>query len=159
MRTSRLILALPALLLVAAAACDRETPEQRSARRDARRTACVADELALQAKERLAKLDTVLAISRGSPTEQLTAAGYRFAFALKEHADSAARVAAYTDSAVHARASEDSLRYAQAAEKARPPAPQPNTVEANAAERYRRDMAAALGNLDHPCNKEEGEES
>jgi hypothetical protein len=145
------------LALLALAACNRESPEKRSARQVTTRTRCVAEELALQAKERLAKLDTVLAQARGTPMEQTVAAGYGFAFALREHADAAARSAALMDSAMAARAGEDSTRLANAAMQARPAAPAPGSVEANAAARYTQEISAALGNPNHPCNNAETE--
>lgn len=153
MRITRL---LPALACSAAllSACGGESPEKRAARRDVHRTLCVAEELSLQAKERLAALDTVLATARGTPMESTVAAGYAFAFAMKAHADSALRSAAYMDSAMAAPADEDSARYATLAIRTRPPAASPNTVEENAAVRYAREMAAALGNPAHPCNQE-----
>lgn len=156
MRIHRLVPALlaPVLLL---AACERESPEKRAARRDARRTACIADELALQAKERLAYMDTALARARGTPVEALSAATYQFAFVMKAHADSALKTAAYQDSALSARSREDSARYAGMAARARPPAPAPGSVEANVAQRYDEELAAAFGNPAHPCNQEEGE--
>ena len=138
------------------AACG-ESEEVKSARRDARRTSCIAQELALQAKERLAKLDTTVATSQGGPMEQVTLAAHHFASALKERADAFARSAAYTDSAAHVRSQEDSVRYAGLAAQSRPGAPAAGTVEGNVAERYSQDMAAAFANPDHPCNTPEGE--
>jgi hypothetical protein len=157
MRIHRLV---PALLLLVPtlAACGRESPEKRAARRDARRTACIADELALQAKERLAYRDTALARARGTPVEAISAASYRFAFAMKLHADAALKTAAYQDSALAARSREDSARYAGIAERARPLPPEPGSVEANVVQRYEEELAAAFGNPAHPCNQEdEGE--
>jgi len=146
------------LAALALAACDRESPEKRAARQVTARTRCVAEELALQAKERLASLDTVLAGARGTPMEQTVAAGYRFAFALREHADAAARSAALMDSAMVARAAEDSTRLANAAMKARPAAPAPGSVEANVDDRYTQEISAALENPNHPCNQAEAED-
>lgn len=144
------------LALVLLAACG-ESEEVKSARRDAQRTSCIAQELALQAKERLAKLDTTVAASQGSPMEQVTLAAHRFASALKERADAFALSAAYQDSAASARSSEDSVRYAGLATQHRPGAPAAGTVEGNVAERYAQDLAAAFGNPDHPCNNPEEE--
>ena len=153
MRISRPIIAVLAAL--ALAACDREPPEKRAARQVTTRTRCVAEELALQAKERLASLDTVLAGARGTPMETTVAAGYRFAFTLREHADAAARSAALMDSAMSARAAEDFTRYAAAAMRARPAPGPAGSVEANVAARYTQEMAAALANPSHPCNQTE----
>lgn len=157
MDAMRITRVLPALLASAVllSACGGESPEKRAARHDVRRTLCVAEELSLQAKERLASLDTVLAGARGTPMESTVAAAYQFAFAMKAHADSAMRSAAYMDSSMTARADEDSARYAALAIRTRPPAARANTVEENAAVRYSREMAAALGNPAHPCNKTE----
>jgi len=156
MRIHRLV---PALLLLVPtlAACGRESPEKRAARRDARRTACIADELALQAKERLAYMDTALARSRGTAVEAISAASFRFAFATKLHADAALKTAVYQDSALAARSREDSARYAGMAARARPLPPEPGSVEANAAQRYDEELAAAFGNPAHPCNQEDEE--
>lgn len=142
-----------ALAAVALAACDREPPEKAAARQVTARTVCVAEELALQAKERLASLDTVLARARGTPMEATVAAGYQFAFALRQHADAAVRSAALLDSAMNAPAAADSARYAGLAVRARPAAADTGSVEANAATRFRSEMAAALSNPYHPCNR------
>jgi hypothetical protein len=146
------------LAALALAACERESPEKRAARQVTARTRCVAEELALQAKERLATLDTVLANARGTPMEQMAASTYSFAFALRQHADAAARSAALMDSAMAVRSAEDSTRLANAAMQARPGAAAPGSVEANVAARYTREISAALGNPNHPCNKTEEEE-
>ncbi|HEX8695561.1 MAG TPA: hypothetical protein VF746_24320 [Longimicrobium sp.] len=156
MRIHRLVPALLALVPTLAA-CGRESPEKRAARRDAHRTACIAEELALQAKERLAYMDTALARSRGTAVEAISAASFRFAFAMKDYADAALKTVAYQDSALAARSREDSVRYAGLATRSRPPAPAARSVEANAAQRYEEELAAAFGNPAHPCNQE-GEE-
>jgi hypothetical protein len=145
-----------AIVLAALAACggDRETPEQR----EVHRAACIADELALQAKVRLANLDTALAQSRGTPLEPVTTAGHTFATAYATFANQRLGEAAYLDSAAHVREDEDSTRYARKAAQYRPAAPAAGTVESNAIDRWRQDFTSAAGNPSHPCNNLEQEE-
>jgi len=160
MRTPKLI-PLAALLLAAAAvtaACG-ESPAKKAARDHARRSSCVAAELALTAKERLARLDTQLVVVQGGPFEQVTAASRAFAAAYQEYADAYSRSADLADSAVYARGSQDSVRFAQQAGASRPTIPPAGTVPGNAAARFTGDMEEAMANPDHPCNRpEEGKE-
>jgi len=154
MRTPKLI-PLALLLLAAAAisaACG-ESPARKAARDQARRTSCVAAELALTAKERLAGLDTQMVVVQGGPFEQVTAASRQFAAAYRDYANAYSQSADLADSASYARESSDSVRYAQEAQRARPAIPQAGTVPGNAYGRFRSDMEAALANPDHPCNK------
>lgn len=154
MRISRLVLPalLPAALL---AACgERLTEEQKNARRDARRTSCVAQDLAIDAKVNLASLDTALANQQGSPLAAVTAAAREFAAAYKAYADASLESSALLDSAVHAPSKDDSARLTIQSERARPPIPAEGTVQGNAAAAYRRDLLAALANPNHPCNVE-----
>ena len=146
-----LIAASAAALALLLAACGEkgETPEQR----EVRRAACIADELALSARVRLANLDTAVAQARGTPLEAVTSAGYEFARAYAEHANRVARETAYLDSAAHAPEKEDSTRFAQQAAGLRTRAPAAGSVESNAIERWREDYVVASGNPDHPCNK------
>ena len=148
------VLAAALLLFLAACREEGESPEQR----EARRAACIADELALQGKERLASLDTALARARGTPLEQVTVAGHAFAATYAAFANRRLAEAANLDSAAHAREPEDSARFARAAAPFRDPAPAPGTVQGNVAERWRSDFTAAAGNPDHPCNLEPEEQ-
>jgi hypothetical protein len=141
----------------ALAACG-ESEARKQAREQARRTACVASELALQAKERVASLDTQVVRMQGSPLEQVTVAGHLFADAYKAYADASSRAADLADSAANARSRDDSVRYAQQSRRALPPAPNPG-VQQNAADRFNGDLREALANPDHPCNKPKDEES
>jgi len=150
MRTTK-----PTLLLAAAAALLLAACEDRgraAARQLARQNSCIAAELALDAKERLAALDTALATSAGTPVEQVTQAGHTFATAYREWADAMYRTAELADSAAHARSREDSVRFARQSEEARPRAPRQG-VEGNAVASYNQDVSRALANPDHPCNK------
>ena len=136
--------------LAALAACDRETPQERAARRDAARAACVADELALRAVERLASLDTLLAVQGPNP---ITESAHAFATAYRRYAEARERQTELMDSAAAVSSREDSARLAAEALSALP-RPVPGTVEGNAAQSFERDMAQALANPDHPCNVE-----
>ena len=148
-RTTLLPAAAAALLLLAGCA-DRG---RAAARQLARRNSCIAAELALDAKERLAALDTAAATAAGTPMEQVTMAGHAFAAAYRQWADASARSAALADSAVNARTSDDAARLTRESDAARPLPVAHGTVESNAAVSYNQDFARAFGNPDHPCNK------
>lgn len=152
MRTNTLrIVALAAPLLLAAA-CG-EDKERVASRNLARRSSCLAAELALDAKERLAALDTAVAGAEGTPLEQATIASHAFVTAYRAWADATVISADAADSAANARSPEDSLRWARASEQARPKPVPRGTVEGNAAESYNQDFARRFSNPDHPCNK------
>ncbi|HEX6751536.1 MAG TPA: hypothetical protein VF092_29860 [Longimicrobium sp.] len=158
MRNFKLMTVAAAVLACAALAACGESEARKEARAQARRSSCVASELALEAKERLASLDTQVVRMQGSPLEQVTNASHLFAAAYKSYADAKSRAADLADSAAVARSKNDSVRLAGESQRARPPAPQPG-VQQNAAERFEADMREALANPDHPCNKqgEDGE--
>lgn len=146
----------PTLLLAAAAALLLAGCQDRgraAGRQLARQNSCIAAELALDAKERLAALDTAVATAEGTPMEQVTRAGYTFAAAYRQWADAMSRAADYADSAAHARSRDDSVRFARLSEQARPRAVRQGTVEGNAVASYNQDVSRALTNPDHPCNK------
>jgi hypothetical protein len=145
-----------ALLLASPAACGEDRGRQ-AARRLARRNSCIASELALDAKERLAALDTAIVTARGTPLEQATIASHTFVAAYKAWADASSRSADFADSAVYARSRADSTSFARQADQARPRAVPAGTVEANAAASYNADFARAFGNPDHPCNQPGGD--
>ena len=152
MRTKTLrIVALAAPLLLAAA-CG-ENKERVAARNMARRSSCLAAELALDAKERQAALDTAVAGAEGTPLEQATLASHAFVTAYRTWADATVISADAADSAVHARSQEDSLRWARTSAQARPRPAARGTLEGNAAESYNQDFARRFSNPDHPCNK------
>lgn len=150
-------LALAAALILAAAACGGESPERQAARRDARRAACVAEELRIRARDRLAKLDTAVATNEGTPLESVTFSAHRFAAAYQTAVDNHARDLAFRDSALRVEAKEDSTRFAAEAARWRLPTAAAGSVEANAQERLQADMAEALANPNHPCNLEADE--
>ena len=152
--TNSTLLPAAAAALLLLAAC--ENKARTAARQLARRNSCVAAELALDAKERLAALDTAVVVAQGTPMEQVTAASRTFAAAYRQWADAVSQGADYADSAAVARSREDSLRYAQLAAQARPRGVSPGTVEGNAAARFNDDFSRAFGNPDHPCNKPRG---
>jgi hypothetical protein len=146
----------PTLLLAAAAALLLAGCQDRgraAARQLARQNSCIAAELALGAKERLAALDTAVANAEGTPMEQVTRAGHTFAAAYRQWADAMYRTAELADSAAYARSREDSVRFARESEQARPRAVRQGTVEGNAVASYNQDVSRALANPDHPCNK------
>lgn len=154
MRTPKLIpLALLLLAAAATSAACGETPARKASRDQARRTSCVAAELALSAKERLAGLDTQMVVVQGGPFEQVTTASRQFAAAYQDYANAYSQSADLADSAAYAGESRDAARYAQEAQRARPAIPQAGTVPGNAYGRFTRDMEAALANPDHPCNQ------
>lgn len=151
MRTTTPILLAAAAAVLLLSGC--ENRARTAARQLARQNSCIASELALDAKERLAALDTALVTSAGTPMEQVTRAGYAFSAAYRQWADAMSRVADFADSASYARSKEDSVRFARQSEQARPRAPQQGTVEGNAVASYNQDVTRALTNPDHPCNK------
>lgn len=151
------LIPVAALLLAAAAAtaaCG-ESPERRAARDQARRTSCVAAELALTAKERLARLDTQMVVTQNSPMHQVLQASHQFASSYHTYAEGYSRSANLADSAAFAGSKEEAARLEQQAQATRPPLPAAGTVQANAAGRFTTDMQNALANPDHPCNKRE----
>jgi len=150
MTKTTLLTATAAALLLLAGCADQG---RAAARQLARRNSCIAAELALDAKERLASLDTAVATAQGTPMEQVTVAGHVFATAYRQWADASARSAALADSAAFARSSEDAARFTRESDAARPLPVAHGTVESNAAASYNEDFARAFGNPDHPCNK------
>lgn len=149
-------LRLTALLLagaLAVAACG-ENPARKQARKIARRNSCIAAELALQAKEKLASLDTAAVSAQGGPMEQALAATRTFAATYRAWADANSRALDLADSAAFSRSREDSLRLAREAERTRPTAPA-DEVQANAMRSYTNDFDRAANNPDHPCNRQD----
>ncbi len=144
------------LLLAALAACARErepTAAERAARRDARRDACIAEQLQKRAHSRLATLDTLLADARaGGAVPAMVSAPHAFAAVYVTLADLRAHETAYLDSAVHAAAADDSLRYHAAAGSFRVRRPGPESLEANVQRDYARDLVAARADPEHVCN-------
>lgn len=145
-----------ALLAVLLAACGREelTEAQLTARREARRDACVAEALQFRAQSRLATLDTLLRQSqaRGSvPT--LVSAPHTFAQVYAMFADLRAHETAYVDSAYSAPSKEDSTAYEQKAASFRVNRPSPGSLEENVWRDYARDYAMSRQNPEHGCNR------
>ena len=152
-------LKLTAFLLVsslALAACG-DDPARTQARKIARRNSCVAAELALQAKEKLASLDTASVSAEGGPLQQAVAATRTFAATYRAWADANSRAMDLADSAAFARSRQDSLRLAREAGAARPTAPR-DQVQMNAMRSYTHDFDRAANNPDHPCNRPEDEQ-
>ncbi|HEU0012366.1 MAG TPA: hypothetical protein VFQ45_01710 [Longimicrobium sp.] len=145
-------LAAALLLLTTLPACDRGdglTTTQRQTRRDAVLGACIAEELLVEARSRLASLDTLL---MQSTTADMLRAPHEFARVYATFADVRAHETAYVDSAYRAGSSADSARFTRQAASFRISTPPPGSVEANVAEQYARDFQRARGNAYHPCN-------
>jgi hypothetical protein len=158
---------LAATLAGLLSACgDRElTPQQEQARREARLDACISEALSINARTRLATLDSLLAQSqaRGS-VPALVSAPHKFAQVYATFADLRAHETAYRDSAYNASSKEDSTRYEGMASSFRVNRPSPESLEENVIRDYQRDYAGARRNPDHGCNhlvddgkKKEGE--
>lgn len=150
-RPASLLLLASALL----AACERapaEPPARREARVAASRNACVAEELAIRARQNLASLDTIAAMSGGlqgpmrAPHEYATVA---WSFAELRHS-----ALAYMDSALSAPTPGDSARYARRGEQFVVRPAEPGTVDANVAAEWQRNFATARTNPAHYCNQE-----
>jgi len=150
--TNSTLLPAAAAALLLLAACG-EGRGRAASRQLARRNSCIAAELALDAKEKLASLDTALAGAQGGPMEQVTMAGHAFAAAYRQFADAASQSADYADSAAHARSRADSVRFARLSDQSRPRPGAAGTVQGNAVASYNQDVTRAFGNPDHPCNK------
>jgi len=150
MRISPLPLALGALLALAACG-DREDPAKAAQRSAARRSLCVAEELAIQANSKISSLDTL----RTRMPESIVAQVYPFARAYYDYAKIRERQAVWTDSAALATSPEDSTRFAARAASSSPGRGRPGSIEANAASSYDRDFVRAMNNPDHPCNQRE----
>lgn len=144
-------ISIPLLLALAACGDDAEKTAQRTA---ARRAACVAEELAIQANTKVSALDTL----RTQAPEGFVNQVYPFSRAYFDYAKVRERHAALLDSAAAAESAQDSARYTGEAARNAPKPGQPGSTEANAAESYERDYAAAISNPDHPCNQQGGEE-
>lgn len=151
LRHFAILLTLPVLL----AACDREpdeSPQRHEARVAASRNACVAEELAIRARERLASLDTIAALSGGvggmmrAPHEYATV-GWNFA-------ELRMRALAYADSALSADTPADSTRYARRGAQFVTRPAEPGTVDANVAAEWRRNFEATRADPRHYCNQE-----
>jgi hypothetical protein len=149
------ILLFAASLAVLLSACgDRgPTPQQRQVRRDARLDACIAEALAMNARSRLATLDSLLAQSqaRGS-VPSLVSAPHKFAQVYATYADLRAHETAYRDSAYNASSKEDSTRYEKQALEFRVNRPSPESLEENVIRDYGRDFVGSRANPEHGCN-------
>ena len=147
-------ISLPLLLALALAACGGDDTEKVAQRTAAHRASCVAEELAIQANTKISSLDTLRAQTPGGFVNQV----YPFSKAYFDYAKLRERHAALLDSAAAAESAQDSVRFTGEAARNAPRPGQPGSTEANAAESYERDYAAAISNPDHPCNNPGGEE-
>jgi hypothetical protein len=159
MRPRPLLRSASALVLVALAgppACggNERDDARRSARRDARLEACIAEEIQRNAGIRLATLDELLEQHRAEGSvPAIVSAPHTFARVYSTVADLYTHELAYRDSALHASSREDSLRFVRMAESYSVPAPSPGSVEANVHRDYVRDFVGARSDPDHVCNR------
>jgi hypothetical protein len=158
MRTAHPLAAAPLLALVLAATACGEPAARKALRHEAHRTACIAEDMAIDAKVKLATIDTANVSAAGGPMEQLNHALHDYATAYRAYADARLAQLAWADSAAATKSSEDSARFAGMSQQARLPVPAPQSVQANVAEAYEKELRASLDNPDHPCNKEGGED-
>jgi len=147
-------ISLPLLLALVLAACGGDDAEKTAQRTAAHRAACVAEELAIQANTKVSSLDTL----RTQAPEGFVKQVYPFSKAYFDYAKVRERHAALLDSAAAAESAEDSVRFTGEAARSAPRPGEPGSTEANAAESYERDYAAAISNPNHPCNQQGGEE-
>jgi hypothetical protein len=145
-----------ALLALVLAACGRDelTEAQVTARREARRDACVAEALQYRAQTRLAALDTLLRQNQARGTvPTLVSAPHAFAQVYATFADLRAHETAYQDSAYSATSKEDSTAYEAKAASFAVNRPSPGSLEENVWRDYARDYALSRQNPEHGCNK------
>ncbi|CAA9380416.1 MAG: hypothetical protein AVDCRST_MAG89-5339 [uncultured Gemmatimonadetes bacterium] len=143
----------PAFLALLLAACgDEITPEQRTKRLEARRTACITEALQQRAQSQLAQLDTMMR-QQGGNVPDIVRAPHTFAQVYAAYADVKAHEAAYLDSAFQADSKQDSIAYLQSAGKFRVSPPSEGSVEENVARLYAGDFNASREYADHACNK------
>lgn len=142
-----------ALVLLGIGACGDAPPEGvpdalREERRTAARTACIARELHQRAES---NLETLASLPTGAARE----ATLRFQEGYARYAELVAFAAALRDSAAsHSRTPADSARYIERATALRLRTPEPETLEANVRDAYRRDVDRLASDPDHPCNWE-----
>jgi hypothetical protein len=147
---SRLFLLV--LLLLAACAPERGNPERQAARRATARDACVAEELLIDAREKLTVMQP-LAGAEVDPRSPMGAAR-TYARTYHDYAQLRAGSLAYADSALSAKTPADSARFAQFGAKYAVGPAAPGTVEANVAAEYARNFQAIASNPSHYCNQE-----
>lgn len=150
-----LVLAVPALL----AACDRRSPQEEAAELTARQNACVADELAIAARNKLDQLETMVrnAEAEASPMAGMMRGPAAYAEAYRAFAESQRRAYALVDSAAVAAERADSVRFIEGARELEAGPPTAGGVQQNVVAEYRREFQAARGNPDHPCMQPEAE--
>jgi hypothetical protein len=156
MSIARSVPALLALTLVAGACDTRESPERREARREARRDACIAEEMFAQSRARMESLDEVAAA--GDPlTASLARASAAYSQAFHRHATARLGHFAHADSMLAAPSEGDAARHAAARDRHAEAPADSGTVEANVRAKYALDLAAARANRHHPCNAPEAQ--
>lgn len=149
LRTAAALLVLTVVL----GACERaagEDPERRAARVAAARNACVAEELTIRARENLASLDTLAAMSGG--LEGPLRATYTFAVVYRNFAELRSSALAYMDSAMVADTPADSTRFAQRAAQFVVRPGEPGTLDGNVSQEWERNFATTRGDPNHYCN-------
>lgn len=150
-----LVLAVPAIL----AACDRRSPREAAAELTARQDACVADELAIAARNKLDQLETMVrnAEAEASPMAGMMRGPVAFAQAYRGFAESRRRAYAMVDSAAVAAEREDSVRLMAGVRELEAGPPTAGELQQNVVAQYRREFQAARANPDHPCMNPEEE--
>lgn len=143
------------ILLSAGTAAGCSDAAERSAARDiSRRNVCIAEELHITARGRLADLDDIIAKTPASPLQGVNSAAREFASATEQHASRRASELAMTDSAIAVRSAEDSARLAAEAARLRVAGGGGSPLQQNVASQYEREFNAAAANPAHPCNQE-----
>jgi hypothetical protein len=151
MRISRQTLAAAALAAAALlSGCD--TKAREASRKEARRDACIATELLIQARNRAASLDTIMA-NAGGGTAGFAQSARQFAVAYDQYATARSAGLSLMDSAAYAKSRDDSLAWVNRAAKFSFGTAQPGSLADNVIAKYDADFAGAKANPDHPCNK------
>ncbi|MDQ3389089.1 MAG: hypothetical protein M3483_06240 [Gemmatimonadota bacterium] len=132
-------------LLLGACRDESESPERVAARRDAGLNACIAEELAVEAREKEATIE---------PMAQVMTGPYTYARVYRERAEVEMQRLALADSALHAANPGDSAGFAMRAATYSLSNPAGGSVEENAARAYYRDFAGLRANTEHFCHQE-----
>lgn len=155
--TPRLALVLAAAALLAG--CDRQSPQELAAERAARQEACVADELAIAARNKREDLETIIrnAEAQASPMGAMMRGPLAYAQAYAAFAESRRTAYALVDSAAVAAERADSLRLMERVRGLEAGPPTAGSVQENVVAEYRREFQRARANPDHPCSRPEEE--
>jgi hypothetical protein len=155
----RILPLLPLLILLTACGeWGRKVPEEvATARKEATRRACIANQLSQNSDEEVTTLQRATGIAAPSagqnvPQSAATAA-LAFARAYNQHAQLRTAAYAQMDSALnYSPTKADSARHASNAAKFELSAPEPGSVEANVIANYEQRFAVVYNDPRHPCN-------